>query len=90
MLVVDGFPGCLPLSSVETLDRAQNCNLRIITGQLALTPTDALRVEAGFETEQPPLHWKGCSDSTRRPTRGPFRQIQGLPGDLREALMVGH
>jgi hypothetical protein len=42
MLVVDGYPGCLPL--------AQNRNLRIITGQLALTPTDALRVEAGLQS----------------------------------------
>jgi hypothetical protein len=31
-------------------DRAQNRNLRIITGQLALTPTNALRVEAGFQS----------------------------------------
>jgi hypothetical protein len=38
------------VSSVETLDRAQNRNLRIITGQLASTPTDALRVEAGFQS----------------------------------------
>jgi hypothetical protein len=69
--------GWLPLlsaSSVETLNRAQNRNLRIITGQLASTPTDALRVDddsnpsAVFETEQPPLHWKGRSDSNRRPT----------------------
>jgi hypothetical protein len=45
--------GWLPwvsVSSVETLDRAQNRNLRIITGQLASTPTDALRVEAGFQS----------------------------------------
>jgi hypothetical protein len=35
---------------VEMLDRAQNRNLRIITGQLASTPTDALRVEAGFQS----------------------------------------
>jgi hypothetical protein len=40
----------LSASSVETLDRAQNRNLRIITGQLASTPTDALRVEAGFQS----------------------------------------
>jgi hypothetical protein len=48
MLVVDGFPGCLPL--VWILKRSQNRNLRIITGQLVLTPTDALRVEAGFQS----------------------------------------
>jgi hypothetical protein len=40
----------LSASSVEMLDRAQNRNLRIITGQLASTPTDALRVEAGFQS----------------------------------------
>jgi hypothetical protein len=32
------------------LDRAQNRNLRIITGQLASTPTDALMVEARFQS----------------------------------------
>jgi hypothetical protein len=37
-------------SSVEMLDRAQNRNFRIITGQLASTPTDALRLEAGFQS----------------------------------------
>jgi hypothetical protein len=42
--VVDGFPGCLPL--------VWRCStgLRIIIGQLASTPTDALRVEAGFQS----------------------------------------
>jgi hypothetical protein len=35
---------------VDTLNQAQNHNLRIITGQLASTPTDALRVEAGFQS----------------------------------------
>jgi hypothetical protein len=44
-----GWLSWLSASSVETLDRAQNRNLRIITGQVALTLTDALRVEAGFE-----------------------------------------
>jgi hypothetical protein len=39
----------LSVSSVETLDRAQNRNLRIITGQLPSTPTNTLRVEAGFQ-----------------------------------------
>jgi hypothetical protein len=45
-----GWLPWLSASSVETLDRAQNRNLRIITGQLASTPTDALRVEAGFQS----------------------------------------
>jgi hypothetical protein len=45
-----GWLPWLSASSVETLDRSQNCNLRIITGQLALTPTDALRVEARFQS----------------------------------------
>jgi hypothetical protein len=45
-----GWLPWLSASSVETLDRAQNRCLRIITGQLALTPTDALRVEAGFQS----------------------------------------
>jgi hypothetical protein len=45
-----GWLPWLSVSSVETLNRAQNCNLRIIIGQLALIPTDALRVEAGFQS----------------------------------------
>jgi hypothetical protein len=40
----------LSATGVEMLDRAQNRNLRIITGQLASTPTEALRVEAGFQS----------------------------------------
>jgi hypothetical protein len=43
-----GWLPWLSATSVETLDRAQNRCLRIITGQLASTPTDALRVEARF------------------------------------------
>jgi hypothetical protein len=67
MLVVDSFPA----SNVEMLDRAQNCKLRIITGQLGSAPNDALRVKqdsnplAAFETEKPPLHLKDRSDLTR-------------------------
>jgi hypothetical protein len=38
----------LSASSVDTLDRAQNRNFRVITGQPASTPNEALRVEAGF------------------------------------------
>jgi hypothetical protein len=34
---------------VDTLDQAQNRNLRVIIGQLASTLNDALRVEAGFQ-----------------------------------------
>jgi hypothetical protein len=45
-----GWLPWLSASSVDTLNRAQNRNHRIITGQLALTPTDALRVEAGFQS----------------------------------------
>jgi hypothetical protein len=45
-----GWLPWLLATSVETLDRAQNRCLRIITRQLALTPTDALRVEAGFKS----------------------------------------
>jgi hypothetical protein len=80
-----GWLPWLSTSNVDTLNRTQNRNLRIITGQLASTTTDALRVEAGFQSLG--LYWKGHSDSTRRPTRGPFRRIQELPGNLREALM---
>jgi hypothetical protein len=47
---VGGWLPWLSATSAETLDRAQNRNLRIITGQLASTPTDALRVEAGFQS----------------------------------------
>jgi hypothetical protein len=35
----------------------------------------------------PCRHWKGRSDSTRRPTQGPLRRIHGSPGDLRQSLM---
>jgi hypothetical protein len=35
---------------VDTLNRAQNRNLRVITRQLALTPKEALRVEAGVQS----------------------------------------
>jgi hypothetical protein len=45
-----GWLPWLSATSVETLDRAQKRCLRIITGQLALTPTDPLRVEAGFQS----------------------------------------
>jgi hypothetical protein len=45
-----GWLPWLSASSVETLDRSQNRNLRIIIGQLASTLTDALRVEAGFQS----------------------------------------
>jgi hypothetical protein len=45
-----GWLPWLSATSVEMLDRAQNCCLRIITGQLASTPTDALRVEARFQS----------------------------------------
>jgi hypothetical protein len=46
----DGWLPWLSATSVETLVRAQNQNLRIITGQLASTLTDALMVEAGFQS----------------------------------------
>jgi hypothetical protein len=45
-----GWLPWLSASSVDTLDQAQNRNLRIITRQLVSTPTDALRVEAGFQS----------------------------------------
>jgi hypothetical protein len=45
-----GWLPWLSASSVEMLDRAQNRNLRIITGQLASAPTNILRVEAGFQS----------------------------------------
>jgi hypothetical protein len=38
----------LSASIVDTLDQAQNRNLRVNTGQLASMPNEALRVEAGF------------------------------------------
>jgi hypothetical protein len=45
-----GWLPWLYATSVEMLDWAQNRNLRIITCQLASTPTDALRVEAAFQS----------------------------------------
>jgi hypothetical protein len=49
MLEVDGFPGCLPLVWICSIG-LRTLNLRILTGQLTSTPTDALRVEAGFQS----------------------------------------
>jgi hypothetical protein len=43
------LPG-LSATSVDMLDWAQNRNLRVITGQLASTPNEALRVEAGVQS----------------------------------------
>jgi hypothetical protein len=61
-----GWLPCLSACSVDTLDRAQNRNLRIITRQLALTPTKALK-ESGHSAHSvlPPLQaclrgLKGC------------------------------
>jgi hypothetical protein len=45
-----GWLPWLSVTSVDTLDRAQNRNLRVITGQLASTPNEALRVEAGVQS----------------------------------------
>jgi hypothetical protein len=45
-----GWLPWLSASTVEMLDRAQNRNLKIITGQLASSPTYALKVEAGFQS----------------------------------------
>jgi hypothetical protein len=45
-----GWLPWLSVSSMEMLNRAQNRCLRIITGQLALTPSAALRVEARFQS----------------------------------------
>jgi hypothetical protein len=45
-----GWLPWLSATSVESLDRTQNRNLRFNTGQLASTPTDALRVETRFQS----------------------------------------
>jgi hypothetical protein len=45
-----GWLPWLSATSVDTLDQAQNRNLRVITGQLASTPNKALRVEAGVQS----------------------------------------
>jgi hypothetical protein len=45
-----GWLSWLSACSVETLNQAKNNNLRIITGQLAWTLNDTLRVEAGFQS----------------------------------------
>jgi hypothetical protein len=37
-------------SDVGTLVRAQNCNIMVLTGQLASTPNKALRLEAGVQS----------------------------------------
>jgi hypothetical protein len=82
-----GWLPWLSASSVDMLNRAQNRNLRVITEQLASTPNEALRVEAGVQSfgclrdHATTIAVERCSDLT-------LRRIQGLPGDLREALMV--
>jgi hypothetical protein len=43
------LPG-LSATSVDTLDWGQNRNLRDITAQVASTPNEALRVEAGVQS----------------------------------------
>jgi hypothetical protein len=45
-----GWLPWLSATSMDTLDWAQNLNLRVITGQLALTPNKALRLEAGVQS----------------------------------------
>jgi hypothetical protein len=35
---------------VDTLNQAQNRNLKVITGQLATTPNEVLKVEAGVQS----------------------------------------
>jgi hypothetical protein len=81
---------------METLDRAQNRCLRIITGQLASTPTDALRVKAGFQSFGC-LRDRAAAAALERslrldPATHPraAQAESGLPSDLREALMAVH
>jgi hypothetical protein len=45
-----GWLPWLSATSVDTLDQTQNHNFRVITGQLASTPNEALRVEAGVQS----------------------------------------
>jgi hypothetical protein len=45
-----GWLPWLSATSVDTLNQAQNRNLKVITGQLASTPNEALRVEAGVQS----------------------------------------
>jgi hypothetical protein len=45
-----GWLPWLSATSVDMLDWAQNRNLRVITGQLASMPNEALRVEAGVQS----------------------------------------
>jgi hypothetical protein len=45
-----GWLPWLSATSVDMLDRAQNRNLRVNTGQLTSTPNKALRVEAGVQS----------------------------------------
>jgi hypothetical protein len=45
-----GWLPWLSATSVDMLNQAQNRNLKVITGQLASTPNEALRVEAGVQS----------------------------------------
>jgi hypothetical protein len=86
----------LSVSSVDMLDGAQNRNLWIITGQLALTPTDALRVEAGFQSFgclQDRAATAALERSLRLDPATHPRAVQadsGVTSNLREALMAAH
>jgi hypothetical protein len=89
-----GWLPWLSAYSVDMLNRAQNRNLRIITRQLASTPTDALRVEAGFQSFGC-LRDRAAIAALKRslrldPATHPraAQADSGLSGDLREALMA--
>jgi hypothetical protein len=90
-----GWLPWLSASSVNMLDRAQNRNLRVITGQLGSMPNEAQRVEAGFQSfgclqdqaAAVALEWSLRLDPATHPRAA--QAIQMLPGNLREARMEG-
>jgi hypothetical protein len=88
-----GWIPWLSASGVDKLNQAQNRNLRIITRQLASTPTDTLRVEARFQSFGC-LYDRAAATALQRSLRldpaTHLRAVQGLPGNSREALMHDH
>ena len=66
-------------SNVELLDRVQNRALRLITGQMAGAPTDALRLESGvpsYQTHIDRMCLRSAEKAARMPADHPLQTVQ--------------